>query len=151
MCQKLLKIALLFSTFPVFNLLIFKGGGLGLWGAWQPVATPLSMPLPMFQWTTCSKSHTASSMTTLLMPSLEPQRSRSTVKTPKSLRHSSWWTVQDRAFLPFDALRCTVFVIVILSVCPSVCPSVCLSHSWTVSTWLDLRSWFLHRMVAPSF
>jgi len=22
----------------------------------------------------------------------------------------------------------------------SVCPSVCLSHSWTVSTWFDLRS-----------
>jgi len=29
-------------------------------------------------------------------------------------------------FLPCDALRCTVFVIVILSVCPSVRPSVCL-------------------------
>jgi len=29
--------------------------------------------------------------------------------------------------------------------------SVRLSHSWTVSTWFDLRSWFLHRMVAPSF
>ena len=28
-------------------------------------------------------------------------------------------------FLPCDALRCTVFVIVILSVCLSVCPSVC--------------------------
>ena len=26
------------------------------------------------------------------------------------------------------------------SVCPSVRPSVCLSHSWTVSTWFDLRS-----------
>ena len=26
------------------------------------------------------------------------------------------------------------------SVCPSVCLSVCLSHSWTVSTWFDLRS-----------
>jgi len=25
------------------------------------------------------------------------------------------------------------------------------SHSWTVSTWFDLRSWFLHHMVAPSF
>ena len=34
---------------------------------------------------------------------------------------------------------------------PSVRPSVCLSHSWTVSTWFDLRSWFLHHMVAPSF
>ena len=33
----------------------------------------------------------------------------------------------------------------------SVCPSVCPSHSWTVSTWFDLRSWFLHRMVASSF
>jgi len=31
-------------------------------------------------------------------------------------------------FLPCDALRCTVFVIVILSVRLSVCPSVCLSH-----------------------
>ena len=30
------------------------------------------------------------------------------------------------------------------SVCPSVRLSVCLSHSWTVSTWFDLRSWFLH-------
>ena len=29
--------------------------------------------------------------------------------------------------LPCDAMRCTVSVIVILSVCPSVCPSVCLS------------------------
>ena len=37
------------------------------------------------------------------------------------------------------------------SVCPSVCLSVRLSHSWTVSTWFDLRSWFLHHMVAPSF
>ena len=46
-----------------------------------------------------------------------------------------------------DALRCTVFVVVILS----VCLSVRLSHSWTVSTWFDLRSWFLHHMVAPSF
>ena len=26
------------------------------------------------------------------------------------------------------------------SVCPSVCLSVCPSHSWTVSTWFDLRS-----------
>ena len=42
-------------------------------------------------------------------------------------------------FLPCDAV-CTVSVIVILSVRPSVCPSVCLSHSWTVSTWFDLRS-----------
>jgi len=39
-------------------------------------------------------------------------------------------------FLPCDATRCTVLVIVILS----VCPSVCLSHSCTVSTWFDLRS-----------
>ena len=30
-------------------------------------------------------------------------------------------------FLPCDAMRCTVSVIVILSVCLSVCPSVCLS------------------------
>ena len=29
--------------------------------------------------------------------------------------------------------------------------SVCLSHSWIVSTRFDLRSWFLHHMVAPSF
>ena len=42
------------------------------------------------------------------------------------------------SFLPCDALRCTVFVIVILS--------VCLSHSWTVSTWFDLRSWFLYQL-----
>jgi len=33
----------------------------------------------------------------------------------------------------------------------SVRPSVCLSHSWTVSTWFDLRSLFLHHMVAPWF
>ena len=37
------------------------------------------------------------------------------------------------------------------SVRPSVRPSVCLSHLWTVSTWFDLRSWFLHHRVAPSF
>ena len=37
------------------------------------------------------------------------------------------------------------------SVRPSVCLSVFLSHSCTVSTWFDLRSWFLHHMVAPSF
>ena len=37
------------------------------------------------------------------------------------------------------------------SVRPSVRPSLCLSHSWTVSTWFDLRSWFLHHRVAPSF
>ena len=30
-------------------------------------------------------------------------------------------------FLPRDAMRCTVFVIVILSICPSVCLSVRLS------------------------
>jgi len=35
-------------------------------------------------------------------------------------------------FLPCDAMRCTVLVIVILS--------GCLSHSCTVSTWFDLRS-----------
>jgi len=38
--------------------------------------------------------------------------------------------------VPCDAMHCTVFVIVILS----VCLSVRLSHSWTVSTWFDLRS-----------
>ena len=54
-------------------------------------------------------------------------------------------------FLPCDAMHRTVLVIVILSVRPSVCLSVRLSHSWTVSTWLCLRSWFLHHMVAPSF
>jgi len=38
------------------------------------------------------------------------------------------------------------------SVRPSVCLSaVCLSHSCTVSTWFNLRLWFLHHMVAPSF
>ena len=42
---------------------------------------------------------------------------------------------QPTEFLPCDAV-CTVSVIVILS----VRPSVCLSHSWTVSTWFDLRS-----------
>jgi len=36
------------------------------------------------------------------------------------------------------------------SVRPSVCLFVRLSHSWTVSTSFDLRSWFLHHMVAPS-
>ena len=46
-------------------------------------------------------------------------------------------------FLPCDAMRCTVLVIVILS--------VRLSHSCTVSTWFNLRSWFLHHMVAPPF
>ena len=51
------------------------------------------------------------------------------------------------AFLPCDAMRSTVLVIVILS----VRPSVRLSHSCTVSTWFELRSWFLHHMVAPSF
>ena len=49
-------------------------------------------------------------------------------------------------FLPCDAV-CTVSVIVILS----VRLSVCLSHSWTVSTWFDLQSWFLHHRVDPSF
>ena len=52
-----------------------------------------------------------------------------------------------RRFLPCDAMRCTVLVIVILS----VRLSVCLSHSCTVSTWFNLRSWFLHHMVATSF
>ena len=37
------------------------------------------------------------------------------------------------------------------SVRPSVRLSVRLSHSWTVSTWFDLRSCFLRRMVVPSF
>ena len=37
------------------------------------------------------------------------------------------------------------------SVRPSVCFSVRLSHLCTVSIWFDLRSWFLHHMVAPSF
>jgi len=37
---------------------------------------------------------------------------------------------------------------VCLSVRPSVCPSVRLTHSWHVSTWFNLRSWFLHRVVA---
>ena len=46
-------------------------------------------------------------------------------------------------------MRCTVLVIVILSVRPSVRLSVRLSHSYTVSTWFDLRSWFLHHMVNP--
>jgi len=31
----------------------------------------------------------------------------------------------DLVFIPCDAMRCTVLVIVILSVCLSVCPSVC--------------------------
>jgi len=51
------------------------------------------------------------------------------------------------SFLPCDAMRCTVSVIVILS----VRLSFRLSHSCTVSTWFDLRSWFLRHMVAPSF
>jgi len=38
--------------------------------------------------------------------------------------------------------RCMVFVI--------VCPSVWHTRGH-VSTWFDLRSWFLHHMVAPSF
>jgi len=53
-------------------------------------------------------------------------------------------------FLPCDAMRCTVFGIVILSVRLSVCLPVTLVHC-TVSTWFDLWSRFLHRMVAPSF
>jgi len=40
-----------------------------------------------------------------------------------------------------------LIVIVILS----VRLSVCLSHSCTVSSWFNLRSWFLHHMVATSF
>jgi len=44
------------------------------------------------------------------------------------------------AFLLCDAMRCTVLVIVILSVRLFVCLSVRLSHSWTVSAWLYLRS-----------
>ena len=49
---------------------------------------------------------------------------------------SRWAGPTVIGFLPCDALRCTVSVIVILS----VCPSVRLSHSWTVSTRFDLRS-----------
>jgi len=49
--------------------------------------------------------------------------------------------VYPRVFLPCDAMRCTVFVIVIRSVCPSVCPSVCLSVTLVdCVTWFDLRS-----------
>jgi len=40
------------------------------------------------------------------------------------------------SFLLHHAVRCVVLVIVVLS--------VCMSHSWTVSTWFDLRSWFLY-------
>jgi len=36
------------------------------------------------------------------------------------------WSYTRKWFLPCDAMCCTVFVIVILSVCPSVCPSVTL-------------------------
>jgi len=36
-------------------------------------------------------------------------------------------SIRTLIFLPCDAMRCTVFVIVILS----VCLSVCLSHSWS--------------------
>jgi len=44
-------------------------------------------------------------------------------------------------FLPHDAMHSAVLVIVNVSFCVlSVCPSVCLSHSWTMSTWFDLRS-----------
>ena len=44
------------------------------------------------------------------------------IKKDRKARSYSWFE-----FLPCDALRCTVFGIVILSVCLSVCPSVCLS------------------------
>ena len=65
-------------------------------------------------------------------------------------RHSAFivLTILFLRFLPCDAMRCTVLVIVILSVRLSVRPSVTLV---TVSTWFELRSWFLHHMVDPSF
>jgi len=47
--------------------------------------------------------------------------------------------------------RITYTVLVSVIVILSVRPSVCHTHSWTVSTRFDLRSWFLHHMVAPSF
>ena len=67
-----------------------------------------------------------------------------------SFREKTRKTVSSFVFLPCDAV-CTVSVIVILSVRPSIHLSVCLSHSWPVSTRFDLRSWFLHHRVAPSF
>jgi len=42
---------------------------------------------------------------------------------------------------------CPAHLVIIIMI---VILSVCLSHSWTVSTRFDLRSWFLHHMVAPS-
>jgi len=53
-------------------------------------------------------------------------------------------------FLPCDAMRCTVFAIVILSVCLSVRPSVCLPVTLVdcVHMVRPIRSWFLHHMVA---
>jgi len=42
----------------------------------------------------------------------------------RCLRRWFWFWLRKQ-FLPFDALRCTVLVIVILSVCLSVCPSIC--------------------------
>ena len=46
-----------------------------------------------------------------------PQRVTSQVRRRRD-------TLRPPPFLPCDAMRCTVFVIVILSVCLSVCPSV---------------------------
>ena len=65
---------------------------------------------------------------------------------------SCFWLIRSTTCRCWVAMRSdlaasTVSVIVILS----VRLSVCLSHSWTVSTWFDLRSWFLHHRVAPSF
>jgi len=56
-------------------------------------------------------------------------------------------------------VSCFIFILVFtvrryvlhgLSYRNSVRPSVRLSHSCTVSKWFNLRSWFLHHMVAPS-
>ena len=58
-----------------------------------------------------------------------PEHCRSAVSCRKNSRRT-WLTAHAcflRLFLPCDALRCTVFVIVILSVRLSVRPSVCLS------------------------
>jgi len=91
-------------------------------------------------------------------PGVEPRWGSARV-APISWRHTGWpkkfGTVYSvrlnfidiNRFLLCDAMRCTVFVIVILS----VRLSVCLTHLCTVSTWFDLRSWFLDHMVAPSF
>ena len=72
------------------------------------------------------------STTLLSFDAPSPAKPREYLHKPYNARNYVPWAT----FLLCDALRCTVFMIVILS----VRLSVCLSHSWTVSTRFDLRS-----------